>query len=547
MRKGIDAPKAAFAASNRRFNRHFQVLEARPIPRQVPSDFRISLQFACGYNFPFVTPPQKTPSPSHAGLRVIGPLAAMCIVVGSTFGIGIFNGPPQVAMHLPTAAMLLALWIGAGALSLGGAFADAELGAMLPKAGGDYVFQGAAFGPSVAFASGWMLVTGVYAAGLAYMTVALSEIHLQNLLSWILPQSVDLKRSLWATSPMVINGREFFPAVDITLARLCAAMVMCMFTLLNVWGTRQSVRVQAVMTLVPFGIVALFAMVTLGLTADAATVKAVAGVPHDQPPQLSLKNFVLAYMPVFFAYSGWNVVVYVGGEVENPGRAIPRALITGLCAIAALYALLNIAFVHALGMDGLRAIGESGGEAGAKTAAVFIGKGGQLAMTILITIALLTATNGNTLTGGRIAYAMGNAGAFWSKAGRLSRRDTPAVALWMQAALTIAMIFTGTFNQLLQVCSIAMIMSGCLNVLALFVLRWKQPQTPRPYRANAYPWLPAMYLLANVLAIGVMAHGAVDPGEGMKPDWMPLLGVGLFLVVWLGHTAWRRARVPLAA
>jgi APA family basic amino acid/polyamine antiporter len=121
----------------------------------------------------------------------------------------------------------------------------------------------------------------------------------------------------------------------------------------------------------------------------------------------------------------------------------------------------------------------------------------------------------------------------------LSARNTPAVALWVQAILTIAMIFTGTFNQLLQICSIAMIMSGCLNVLAMFTLRWTQPAAPRPYRATLYPLLPALYVLANLLAIGVMAWGAMYPGEGKSPDWMPLTGVGLFVVVSLGHASWR--------
>lgn len=466
----------------------------------------------------------------------------MCIVVGSTFGIGIFTGPPAVATLVPTALVLLLLWIGAGVLSLGGAFADAELGAMLPKAGGDYVFQRAAFGQSVAFASGWMLVTGVYAAGLAFMTVALAEIQFENLLKWFADDrdAAILKQTLFTTSPLTIGeGWTLLPAFTLTWAQLAAAMFMLMFTLLNVWGTKQSARVQTILTLTPFGVVAIFALASLTLTPDAAVAAQVAGVPREPAPELSLKNLVLAYMPIFFAYSGWNVVIYVGGEVENPGRAIPRALIAGLCAITALYALLNLAFVHALGMDGLRAIGESVDEAGSKTAAVFIGQYGQLGMTLLMIVALLTATNGNTLTGGRIAYAMARDGSFWSRAGNLSRRQTPATALWLQAILTIALIFTGTFNQLWQICSIAMILSGCLNVLALFTLRRRQPDAARPYRATCYPWFPALYLLANVLVIGVTAHAAMFPAEGGKRDWLPLLGVGLFLAVWLGHALWR--------
>jgi len=474
--------------------------------------------------------------------RVISVLAAMCIVVGSTFGIGIFTGPPTVATLVPTAGVLLALWIGSGLLSLGGAFADAELGAMMPRAGGDYVFQRAAFGPSVAFASGWMLVTGVYAAGLAFMVMALAGIQLESLLQWLSGRegAMILSSDVFSTPPLLIGDRVAVPAITLTWAQLVAAGFLLLFTMLNAWGTRQSARVQTALTLTPFALVAVFALITLLLTPEPGAAVRVAGVPASERPELSLHNLVLAYMPVFFAYSGWNVVIYVGGEVKNPGKAIPRALIAGLCAITSLYALLCLSFVHALGMDGLRAIGEKQNEAGSKTAAVFVGHHGQLGMTLLMIVALLTATNGNTLTGGRIAFAMARDGAFWSKAGRLSRRGTPATALWLQAILTIALILTGTFNQLLQICSIAMIMSGCLNTLALFALRWKSPSAARPYRATLYPWLPALYLLANVLAIGVVAQAAIFPGKGQGRDWMPLLGVGLFIAVYALHALWRR-------
>jgi len=486
---------------------------------------------------------QSSPSASAPGSptpRVIGPLAAMCIVVGSTFGIGIFTGPPQVADLLPTAAMLVLLFIGCGILSLGGAFACAELSAMMPKAGGDYVFQRAAFGPSVAFASGWMLVTGVYAAGLAYMTVALSEIHVQNLLAWMLgnpARAAELMGAeLFHSRSIGFAGNTVLPAIIFTPARLAAVVFMLGITLLNAWGTKQSARVQTILTLLPFSIVGVLALATLAITPDPELVNQVTGATINPAPVFSLKNLVLAYMPVFFAYSGWNVVVYVGGEVENPGRAIPRALIAGLFAITALYTLLSVAFVHALGMDGLRGVKE----AGSASAEIFIGPNGKIIITLLMTVALVTAINGNTLVGARVAFAMARDGVFWKPAGAVSRRATPAIALWVQAAITIALILTGTFNQLLQICSIAMILSGCLNVLALFTLRRMQPGAPRPYRANLYPWLPALYLLANLIAIGVMVYGALVPGEGNAPDWMPLLGVGLFVVIWLGNLAWRR-------
>lgn len=459
--------------------------------------------------------------------RVIGPLAAICIVVGSTFGLGIFTGPPQTAQFIPTATLLMIIWVGSGLLALGGAFADGELAAMMPKAGGDYVFQRAAFGQSLAFASGWMLVTGVYAAGLAYMTVGLWQVELQPLLRRLGNASIDFSQPVLG---------------PFTWTQIGASMTMILITLLNVWGTRQSSRVQTILTLGPLSIVALLAVCTLPLTPDPAAVQAVISTPRPEPT-LTASNLAIAYLSVFFAYSGWNVAIYVGGEVKDPGRAIPRALIFGLLGITVLYALLCLSFVHALGMEGLRGVEE----AGTTSATVFAGSRGGLVLNLLMAIALITATNGNTLTGGRIAYAMARDGSFWSPAGRLSSRRTPGVALWIQASLTIVMILTGTFNQLFQLCSIAMIMSGALNALAMFRLRRTQPHLPRPYRATGYPWIPAIYLISCVLAIGVVTWSAMFPEDPTKRDWYPLTGVGLLVIVWIGHTLWRRAKGPLAA
>jgi len=386
------------------------------------------------------------------------------------------------------------------------------------------------------------------------MTVALCETHLQNLLAWALndvPRAAAFMNREWFHSRSIgFEGNTVVPAMVIATKQVAAAVIMILVTGLNAWGTRQSARVQTILTLLPFSIVGLLAMATLAIAPDPERVRQVIGaaasapaassaVPAAAPALVSsvtAQALALAYLPVFFAYSGWNVVIYVGGEVKNPGRAIPRALIAGLFAIIMLYTLLPIAFVHALGMDGLRAVNE----AGSASAEVFIGSRGKIVITLLMTVALITAINGNTLVGGRVAFAMARDGAFWPRAVAVSRRGTPAVALWLQCGLTIALIVSGTFNQLYQICSIAMILSGCLNVLALFTLRRTMATAPRPYRANLYPWLPALYLLANVLVMGVMAHLAFFPAKDEPRNWMPMLGVGLFAVVWIGNVAWRK-------
>jgi APA family basic amino acid/polyamine antiporter len=447
----------------------------------------------------------------------------MCIVVGSTFGIGIFIGPPEAAKQTDSVLVLLLLWIGTGLLSLGGAGSCAELGAMMPRAGGDYVFQRRAFGPSFAFASGWLLVAAVFGGSLASMSVAVCEFQFSYLLSWISGRSIALGTPLINVSGWSITG-----------AQVGAIAVVLAYTSLNVWGTRQSARVQTIFTLVPFAAAALLAIVTLSLTPsrDAATT---ASETLSPAPGLSVKGLALAYLPVFFAYSGWNVIIYVGGEVARPERIIPRALIGGLLAITALYTLLVVAFVHALGISGLREVGE----AGTASAAAFFGERGRVIMTMLMTVALLTCINGATLTGARIAFAMARDHAFWSKAGTLSRRNTPAVALWIQALIACGLIFTGTFSELLAICAIAMILGGALNVLALFALRWREPHAERPCRAPLYPVLPAMYLLLNVIAISVLLYRAINPAEGDRRPWYPLLGLGLFVAVWCGHALWR--------
>ncbi len=475
--------------------------------------------------------PSTTDVASHSSAgspRVIGLLAGMCIVVGSTFGIGIYIGPPEAAKTIDSASILLLLWIGTGVISLGGAFACAELGAMMPRAGGDYVFQRRAFGPAFAFASGWLLVAVVFGASLASMSVAVCEYQFSYILSWLMGEQVQLVEKRIGSGSLSVNG-----------AQIGATAVVLAYTLLNVWGTKHSARVQTLCTLVPFGIVALCALLTLTMPSPQRLID-----PTAQPAAaMTLKSLALAYLPVFFAYSGWNVIIYVGGEVKHPERTIPRALVGGLLAITALYALLNIAFVHALGMDGLRSVGE----AGTASAAVFFGETGRIIMTILMTIALLTCINGATLTGARIAFAMANDNAFWKRAGTLSQRGTPATALWIQATIACGLIFSGTFSELIQICGIAMILLGALNVLALFTLRLREPQAARPHRAGSWLVLPAMYLLLNVLVIGVLTRRAIVPEQGDARPWYPLLGLALLAIVWIGRAAWLRARRPLAA
>jgi APA family basic amino acid/polyamine antiporter len=274
----------------------------------------------------------------------------------------------------------------------------------------------------------------------------------------------------------------------------------------------------------------------LALWAAWAVARGGAGAPEPEaaaPAALTLGALVAAYNAVYFAYSGWINVIYVGGEVQAPQRNIPRALVLGTVAVTALYVLLCLGFIRVLGMPGLA----GAGEAGAATAATVGGEPARLLLTVLIACALLASINATVLGGARVAQAMALRGAIWSKLSRLdARRAVPLRALWLQAVLSCLLILSGRFDQLYVMVSLAMVLTGTLTVGSVFVLRRSRPTAQRPYRATAYPWLPGLYVASSLLVIGVMVQRAVS-GE---PDaWYPLLGLGLFGAAYVGHRVLR--------
>lgn len=451
---------------------------------------------------------------STASQRVIGPLGGFAIVAGSMLGIGIFLSPSIVAKHVAEPLPFLLVWLAGGLTALAGAVACGELGAMFPRAGGDYVFQYEAYGRSVAFASGWALFAAIFCGSIATMTVGLCTYQLPALLG------VDL-----AAHGITLPG-----GLRLDGTRLAALGLVVALTLLNVRGARPSVGTQATLTLIPIGALVLFS--------GWALVRGGAPVQPDPAvvPALTLGGLVLAYNAVYFAYSGWINVIYVGGEVREPQRNIPRSLVFGSLAVTALYLLLCVGFLRVLGPAGVA----SAGEVGSATAGVLGGDALRLGLTVLIASALLASINGTVLGGARVAQAMAERGALWSTLAALDpKRNTPRRALWLQAALSMLLVASGRFEDLLHLVSLTMVLTGTLTVSCVFVLRRTRPQTERPYRASGYPWLPGLYVLTSLVVIGVMLQRALAGEPGAL---YPLLGLAVFAAAFLGH--WAASRAP---
>lgn len=424
-------------------------------------------------------------------------------------GVGIFIYPPVVAGLVATPSAFLGIWVLGGLIALAGAVAYAELGAAMPQAGGDYVFIRRAFGGSMAFACGWVSFAGGFCGSLATLAVAVAQFQV--------PVLTGLDTSAVAmTWPW---GGE------IRVSQLIGVALILLFTELNVLGLRVSAWAQSITTIGPFFLL----IVLAGWTVTTDFQAPAAGPPPEVPEPTSLGAFVNAYLAVYFAYAGWNAIVYVAGEVRRPERNIPLALLGGTAAISLLYVLLCSAFLGAFTLSGLAETHE----AGSALAKAIGGRPMEIAMVALIAAGIVSSINATAMGGGRFAFAMAKDGAFWSQAAHLdSIRGLPARALRIQGALTMLLVMTGTFEQIYKLATIAMVVVGSLTVGALFVLRRTEPNMQRPYRAMAYPLLPALYLLGSAVIIGVMLWQAVTEGGDSA---YALGGLGIFALAFVGH------------
>ena len=452
-------------------------------------------------------------------------MAAFSVVAGSMMGIGIFLMPQLVAQHVDSTWLFLAVWLLGGLFALAGAVACGELGAMMPRAGGDYVFQREAFGQSVAFASGWVLFAAIFTGSVAAVAVGVCQYQLPVLLG------VET-----LTDPS--DPAFYLFGHGVSKAHAIAAVLVIAVTALNVAGTKLSALAQSLMTFVPIVAFSCLAVVAIVVGGDADAVAR--AVPP--PESTNLSGLVSAYVAVYFAYSGWNNIIYVAGEVRKPGKMIPRSLIWGTVAVTTLYLLLCLTFLNVLGLDHIR--GLEAMEAGSATALAVGGDTGRLVMTIVIAMALIASLNATILGGARVAYAMGRGGAFLGTFGKLGRNGVPTRALWLQAGLAICFILFETFDQIAQTVGLAMLITGFLTVASLFVLRVKKPDMPRPYRATLYPWLPALYLLSCLVVLAVKFSEAFSD----KPNaWLPLLGIAILLVALVSHWIYQvhRSRIVM--
>lgn len=385
--------------------------------------------------------------------RRLGLLDATTIVIGTTIGGGIFLVPSILARDLPSIPAMLAVWVIAGIASFFGALAYAELGAMLPRSGGQYVYLREAFGPLPAFLTGWIFFLVIHSGSIAAVSVACSRF-----LAYLLPGVPGM-------------GQWFPPLLIMTL------------TAVNYIGVRAGARVQLVFTTLKLS--GLFLLI-----ASAAFYRGPSEFTWQMPEHLSSSAMAAAMLGAFLAYDGWHVIAFVAGEVINPKRNITLALIIGVGAVMAIYIIANIAYFHVLPLDRIIASGRVAADAAEQT----LGPIGAAIVTLTIVFSTIGAANGAIMTAPRMYFAQAQDGLFFRQFAEIHPRYlTPSAAILAQGIWTSFLTTTGSYEALISyVMFIAWIVHAAA-VLGLMVLRRKHPEWERPYRVWGYPWAPLLF------------------------------------------------------
>ena len=409
-------------------------------------------------------------------------LDAILLLVGGVIGSGIFLTAGQIATSLRRPDMFVMVWIVGGAISLLACFAVAELGGMFPQAGGQYVFLREAYGELPAFLYGWMIFAVVQTGTIAALAVGFAQYF-----AAVVP-AVGSSRNLFSFS---IASYLW----SLTPQKLVAVLAIALLTFVNVIGVKRGSILVNVATWAKF--VAIGALILCGLIfgrGDWSHFSAQSpGISQAPPAGTNLVvAFGVALISVLFAFDGWIYVTWVAGEIKDAARNVPKALIAGVAAVTVIYFAINVVYVYALPLTNI--ISSNAVVQDTATSMFSRRVGNWLA--VMVAVSCFGAMASAILCTARIFYAMAQDGVFFERMARVHPRwRTPAFSLVAQGSWASVLALVGLYDQLLTYAIFMMIVSYVVTVAALFVLRKKLPDHPRPYRCTGYPFFPALYLL----------------------------------------------------
>jgi|SRR5581483_6040606 len=456
--------------------------------------------------------PNKVEQPSL--IRGLSLLDSVLLLVSGIIGSSIFLTAKDIAGPLPHPVLFLGVWVLGGIISLFGCVAFAELGSMFPDSGGQYVYLREAYGDLVAFLYGWMLFSVANGGSIAALAVA-AAVYTGEVI------------------PVISQQHVVVSALGITLTRahIVGLFLIAVLTYVNVVGLRWGALLQNISTWTKF--TAMAAFVVLGLTMGSGHWANFSS--HGTPltlgvsPSAFVSAMGIALIAVFWAYDGWVYITWVAGEVKDPRRNVPRAMVLGILAVGAIYIAMNVTYVYAMPLS---EVAKHETIAHAAAAALFSPRA-ALWLSATIAISCFSAAATCTLSGARVYLAMAQDGVFFRRMAVVHPKwRTPAFSLIGQGIWAAILTLSGRYDQLYTYVIYGMVLSYTLTVIGLFILRWKQPGTPRPYRCTGYPWLPAIYVLAG--AAWTLNTIITRPTEAFWGTAIVLVGVP-------GYLYWKRS------
>ena len=411
--------------------------------------------------------------------RRLGPLDGAAIVVSNVIGSGIFLVPAFVAQLVPHPWAMVAVWVAGGALAFAGAMAYAELAALRPRAGGEYVYLREAFGPLAAFLTGWTSFVAGFAGA-----IAASAVGLAGYLSRFLPMAGD-------TTPLVTLPLGVLDLV-VSPQALVAIAVIAALSGVHILGVGPGRIVQNLLAGTKVALLVTFVVLGFGF-GDGHLAHFTAG--GAVTPGL----WVLALIPVMFSYAGWNAATYVAEEVRDPGRNVPLALGLGTVAVVVIFLFLNLLYIYALPVAEFAAVDARVVDAAADRLFGPVVASPVAAASVVMLAASISAM---VMAGPRVYFAMARDGQFPAMAARVDPRfRTPSVAIVAQGVWAALLVLSGRFEQLVEYTGFAVVLFAGVAVASLFVLRRRHPHEPRPFRAWGYPVAPFVFVVASLLIV----------------------------------------------
>ncbi|MFC1556534.1 APC family permease [candidate division KSB1 bacterium] len=450
---------------------------------------------------------------SPTGLvRQLGLFDSTMVVVGIVIGSGIFLTTGIMAQSIPSAGLILLAWLIGGLLTLAGALTYAELGAAMPEAGGQYVYLKEAYGPMSGFLFGWILFLVYMTGGLAGLALAFGEY-----VGSFFP-SLGTEHTILALNVPFFQDSLHY---SLSAGQITGIIAIIILSIFNFIGVGLGKYIQNLFTVIKIGTIA--AIIILGFSIGEGTPPEMALNPDGLGFGSIIIGLGVALVAVSWAFDGWNNVNFIAGEIKNPKRNLPSALILGTLGITILYVLVNYIYLYALPIQetvGVVRIAEKA------TGALFGSSAGAL-ISALVIVSVFGALNGSIMVGPRVYYAMAKDGLFFRKVAHVHPRfRTPGFSILIQAVWASFLTLLGTFEQIFTFTMFIAIAFWIAAAASVFTLRKKRPDLPRPYKTWGYPFVPAIFILTSC---GILLNTLLEkPVEALAGILLTALGIPVY-------------------